>query len=100
MTVFAEELNIKDPYDELIQDFDEAQKKYSEIKVVLTKSRPRLPLVKAPTSNPPHSNDPTDMDEDLPPIKYQSYPWVPEINIPPKLIHASPGNQACLTQMR
>ncbi|CAJ0748496.1 8_t:CDS:2 [Entrophospora sp. SA101] len=74
---------------ELIQDFDEAQKKYSEIKVVLTKSRPRLPLVKAPTSNPPHSNDPTDMDEDLPPIKYQSYPWVPEINIPPKLIHAS-----------
>nr|CAG8481954.1 12092_t:CDS:2 [Entrophospora candida] len=55
----------------------------------VTKSRPRLPLVKAPTSNPPHSNDPTDMDEDLPPIKHQPYPWVPEIKIPPKLIHAS-----------
>jgi hypothetical protein len=29
------------------------------------------------------------MDEDLPYIKYQTYPWIPEINTAPKLIHAT-----------
>ncbi|CAI2170941.1 5629_t:CDS:2 [Funneliformis geosporum] len=43
----------------------------------------------APTSNPVHSNDPTDMEADLPPVKNQMYPWLPGPSKPPQLIHAS-----------
>ncbi|CAJ0749475.1 6595_t:CDS:2 [Entrophospora sp. SA101] len=42
----------------------------------------------APTSNPTHSNDPTDIDADLP-QKNSAYPWLPELSKPPQLLHAS-----------
>ncbi|CAG8578996.1 15027_t:CDS:2 [Dentiscutata erythropus] len=43
----------------------------------------------APTSNPVLSNDPTDMDADLPPLKLHGFPWLPGPSRPPQLIHAS-----------
>ncbi|CAG8493716.1 15967_t:CDS:10 [Funneliformis mosseae] len=43
----------------------------------------------APTSNPVHSNDPTDMEADLLPVKNQTYPWLPGSSKPPQLLHAS-----------
>jgi hypothetical protein len=41
------------------------------------------------TSNPVYSNDPTDMEADLPPIKHQIFPWLPGSPKPPQLLHAS-----------
>ncbi|GBC10835.1 hypothetical protein RclHR1_09940003 [Rhizophagus clarus] len=41
------------------------------------------------TSNPIYSNDPTDMEADLPPIKHQIFPWLPGPPKPPQLLHAS-----------
>ncbi|CAG8522599.1 1153_t:CDS:2 [Gigaspora rosea] len=43
----------------------------------------------APTSNPILSNDPTDMDADLPPLKLNGFPWLPGPSKPPQLLHAS-----------
>ncbi|CAG8612430.1 27750_t:CDS:2, partial [Racocetra persica] len=43
----------------------------------------------APTSNPIFSNDPTDMDADLPPLKSYDFPWLPGPSKPPQLLHAS-----------
>ncbi|KAF0558832.1 hypothetical protein F8M41_007795 [Gigaspora margarita] len=43
----------------------------------------------APTSNPILSNDPTDMDADLPPLKLNGLPWLPGPSKPPQLLHAS-----------
>ncbi|CAG8447777.1 10890_t:CDS:2 [Rhizophagus irregularis] len=41
------------------------------------------------TSNPIYSNDPTDMEADLPPIKHKTFPWLPGPPKPPQLLHAS-----------
>ncbi|CAG8604440.1 1599_t:CDS:1, partial [Cetraspora pellucida] len=41
------------------------------------------------TSNQNYSNDPTDMDADLPPLKTKKTPWLPGPQPSPKLIHAS-----------
>ncbi|CAG8440993.1 15063_t:CDS:2 [Funneliformis caledonium] len=57
--------------------------------VVKKGTRRRRQMEYAPTSNPLSSNDPTDMEADLPQIKSQGFPWIPGPIGPPKLIHAS-----------
>ncbi|CAG8534346.1 5227_t:CDS:2 [Diversispora eburnea] len=41
------------------------------------------------TSNPAHSNDPTDMDSDAIPKRINGLPWLPGPPKPPQLLHAS-----------
>ncbi|CAJ0636809.1 11741_t:CDS:10 [Entrophospora sp. SA101] len=67
-----------------------SQLKRSNVKKYKSKSlKGNKVLEPAPTSNPFSTNDPTDMDVDLPPLKIQVHPWLPGPPHPPKLIHAS-----------
>ncbi|CAH1765021.1 12347_t:CDS:10 [Entrophospora sp. SA101] len=67
-----------------------SQLKRSNVKKYKSKSlKGNKVLEPAPTSNPFSTNDPTDMDADLPPLKIQVHPWLPGPPHPPKLIHAS-----------
>ncbi|RIB09007.1 hypothetical protein C2G38_2210016 [Gigaspora rosea] len=52
-------------------------------------SRKRLVLELSTTSNQSYTNDPTDMDADLPPLKNKKTPWLPGPQRSPKLLHAS-----------
>ncbi|CAG8770800.1 15161_t:CDS:2, partial [Acaulospora morrowiae] len=55
----------------------------------LRKRAPPRNMEFASTSNPVHSNDPTDMESDILPRRTIGLPWLPGSPKPPKLIHAS-----------
>ncbi|CAG8515590.1 11489_t:CDS:2 [Acaulospora colombiana] len=55
----------------------------------LRKRAPPRNMEFAPTSNPAHSNDPTDVESDTMPRRVTGLPWLPGPPKPPKLLHAS-----------